>query len=157
MFKKWFQPTAEADAEFEGQAHRGGYVGSAAGPAEAPREPELVRELVTTMAQPEIAMASATGKYAPFDEIYRNGQVKPPKVTYGILKVAEMVASPHLTGMSAEAKRASLLMALDAAGVQLEDLLQDAMVRQRALNEYEDGQYKRLKEFEAQKAKENEA
>jgi len=68
-----------------------------------------------------------------------------------------MVNSPHLAGLTAETKRASLLMALDAAGVQLEDLLQDAMARQRALNEYEDVQYKRLKEFEAQKAKENEA
>lgn len=103
------------------------------------------------------ASAAGLGKFATFDEIYRNAPVKPPRALYGILKVAEMVNSPHLAGMSPAAKRGSLLMAFDAAGVQLEDLLQDAMVRQRALNEYEEGQYKSLKEFEATKANENEA
>ena len=141
MSKRWFQ-FAGPEAEFEEESHRNGAVDRA---AERSRDGEPVRE-----------PPSAAGKFAPFDEIYRNAPVKPPKVAYGILKVAEMVNSPHLAGMSPEAKRGSLLMALDAAGVQLEDLLQDAMVRQRALNDYEEGQHRRLKEFEAAKDKENE-
>ena len=153
MFKRLFQ-LASAEAEFEVEAHRNGAVDRPPVAAESSRDSEPVREPVTAA---HGASASAIGKFAPFDEIYRNAPVKPPKAPYGILKVAEMVNSPHLAGMAPGAKRGSLLMALDAAGVQVDDLLQDAMIRQRALNEYEEGQHKRLKEFEAAKVKENEA
>jgi hypothetical protein len=54
-------------------------------------------------------------------------------------------------------KRASVLMALEAAGVQIEDLLQDALLRQRALNDYEEKQRQALKEFETAKMQENAA
>ena len=37
---------------------------------------------------------------------------RPPVIKWGIQKVAEMLSSPHLQGMSLDAKRASLLMAL---------------------------------------------
>jgi hypothetical protein len=47
-------------------------------------------------------------------------------------------------------------MALEAAGVAVEDMLQDAVQRQRVLNEYEDGQRRRLEEFEKAKLTENE-
>jgi hypothetical protein len=94
-------------------------------------------------------------RYLGFDQIYGNAPVKPPKVAYGILKVAEMVNSSHLAGMSPEARRCSLLMALEAAGAEIEDLLQDAVVRQKALNDYEHSQQQRLKEFEAAKLEEN--
>lgn len=98
------------------------------------------------------------GELQSFEEIYRNAPVKPPKVAYaslGILRVVDMVHSPHLAGMSPEAKRNSVLMALEAVGVKVEDLLQDAMVRQRALNDYEEAQESKLKDFEASKGQEN--
>jgi len=98
------------------------------------------------------------GELQSFEEIYRNAPVKPPKVAYaslGILRVVDMVHSPHLAGMSAEAKRNSVLMALEAVGVKVEDLLQDAMVRQRALNDYEESQETKLKDFETSKQQEN--
>jgi hypothetical protein len=93
-----------------------------------------------------------------FEEIYRNAPVKPPKVAYaslGILRVVDMVHSPHLSGMSADAKRNAVLMALEAVGVKAEDLLQDAIVRQRALNDYEEAQQTKLKDFETSKDQEN--
>jgi hypothetical protein len=94
-------------------------------------------------------------KYLSFSQIYQGSTVKPPRLPDGILKVADMVSSPHLCGMSPDAKRCSLLMALDAAGVEIEELLQDAVVRQRALNDYEEAQRSRLRAFEAAKADEN--
>jgi hypothetical protein len=100
----------------------------------------------------------ANGELQSFEEIYRNAPVKPPKVAYaslGILRVVDMVHSPHLAGMSSDAKRNSVLMALEAVGVKVEDLLQDAMVRQRALNDYEESQESKLKDFESTKAQEN--
>jgi small-conductance mechanosensitive channel len=94
-------------------------------------------------------------KPASFDQIYQNAAAKPPQICYGIPKIMEMVDSPHLSGMTPEAKRCALFMALEAAGAQIEDLLQDAVVRQRALNDYEEKQQDRLRDFEAAILEEN--
>ena len=98
---------------------------------------------------------ASQGPFASFEEVYRGAPVKSSKAAYTILKVAEMVNNPYLGGMSADAKRNSILMALEAAGVSVDDLLQDAMVRQRALNDYEETLQRRLKEFETRKLEEN--
>jgi hypothetical protein len=101
--------------------------------------------------------AASPPKPPSFDQIYQSAAAKPPQISYGIPKVMQMVDSPHLVGMTPEAKRCALLMALDAAGAEIEDLLQDAVVRQRALNDYEEKQQDRLREFEAAVAEENRA
>jgi hypothetical protein len=115
---------------------------------EPPREP-------SANPTPAADNRAASRKIMDFEEIYQTAHFKPPKLSYSILKVVEMASSPHLSGMSAEAKRSALLMALDAAGVETEDLLQDAMLRQRALNEAQEALARKLEEFEAAKAKEN--
>jgi hypothetical protein len=121
--------------------------------------PVAAPEPAADPAQSKTALATASprepAKYAGFEQIYSGAPVKPPKVAYGILKIAEMVNSSHLTGMAPEARRCSLLMALEAAGAEIEDLLQDAVVRQKALNDYEHAQQQRLKEFETVKLDEN--
>ena len=90
-----------------------------------------------------------------FDEIYRSAGIKGPRLGYTIGKVIEMLHSEHIKNLSAEMKRSSLLMALEAAGVQVDEVLQDATLRQRAINSYEAIQRKHLEEFEARKAQEN--
>jgi hypothetical protein len=57
--------------------------------------------------------------------------------------------------MSTEGKRGAVLMALEIVGVKAEDLLQDAIVRQRALNVYEESQQTKLRDLETAKLKEN--
>ncbi len=106
---------------------------------------------------PEIrpTQEASTAPFSSFEEIYRGAPVKSSKIAYTILKVSEMTANPYLAGMAAEAKRNSILMALEAAGVSVDDLLQDAMVRQRALNDYEETLQRRLKDFETRKLEEN--
>ncbi|MGA3100001.1 MAG: hypothetical protein ABSF25_26410 [Bryobacteraceae bacterium] len=94
-------------------------------------------------------------KAALFEQLYQSAASKPPRIEYGILKIAEMLDNRHLAGLSSEVKRSAVLMALDAAGAQIDDLLQDAVVRQRALNDYEEAQQRHLKEFETAKAAEN--
>jgi len=97
---------------------------------------------------------SAKAEYAPalladFEQIYQGGAVKPPRLPYGVLKVADMLNNAHLGGMPAESKRSALLMALDAGGAKIEDILQDAIVRQRVLNDYEEARQRDLQNFEA--------
>jgi hypothetical protein len=92
------------------------------------------------------------GKFESFDEIYRSGPANQPSLAYDIMKIAQMLESPHIAGLSAESKRGSLMMALEAASVEPKDILQDAMVRQRALSDYEESQQKKMRDFESYKA-----
>jgi hypothetical protein len=89
------------------------------------------------------------------DEIYRSAGIKGPRLGYTIEKVIEMVQSEHIKTLPTETKRSALLMALDAAGVQVDEVLHDAILRQHAITSHEATQCKRLEEYEARKAQEN--
>jgi hypothetical protein len=89
-----------------------------------------------------------------FDEVYSNAGIKAGK-NYTILKIADMVNSKHLAEMTPEGKRNALMMALDAAEAEIGDLLQDAVTRNRALDDYEEERQEDVREFEASKAEEN--
>ena len=102
-------------------------------------------------------MEHAPALLTDFEQIYQGGAVKPPRLSYGVLKVAEMLNSAHLSGMSAESKRAALMMALDAGGAKMEDILQDAIVRQRLLNDYEEARQRDLQNFETSIQEQNRA
>jgi hypothetical protein len=99
----------------------------------------------------------SNAKLLSFEEIYHKSTFRAaiPTTTWDILKVADMIASEHLHGLSPTAKHSALMMALEAAGVAVADMLQDAVQRQRVLNEYEDSQRKRLDEFEKIKLGDN--
>jgi hypothetical protein len=90
-----------------------------------------------------------------FEEIYRTSSIPNPRLGYSITKVVAMLSNEHIHDLPAETKRASLLMALEAAGIQVNEVLQDATLRQHALNSYETSQKKRLEQYEARKAQEN--
>ncbi len=97
-------------------------------------------------------------KLSSFEDIYHRSSFKAATSTaaWDILKVADMIGSEHLHGLSPAGKHSALMMALEAAGVAVEDMLQDAVQRQRVLNEYEDGQRRRLEDFEKIKLADNE-
>lgn len=143
----------------EDASNGNGCNGSAGHHNVAPEPADAELAVAAAECPPEPAPAPPVRKQAQnpasFEQIYQNAAVKPPRLSWGILKVAEMVNSEHLAGMSVDARRCSVLMALEAAGAAVEDLLQDAMARQRALNEHEDAQARALKDFEAAKLEEN--
>ncbi|HUA21393.1 MAG TPA: hypothetical protein VMB25_21750 [Bryobacteraceae bacterium] len=97
-------------------------------------------------------------KLLSFGELYRKSAFKAATSTaaWDILKMADMLESEHLRGLTPAAKHSALMMALEAAGVAVEDMLQDAVQRQRILNEYEEAQRRRLEEFENAKLRDNE-
>lgn len=90
-----------------------------------------------------------------YDDIYHAAGIMSPRSGYGIHKVVEMLNSQRIRELSTDIKRASVLMALDAAGTSVDEVLEDATRRQKALDTYEAAQRKQLEEFEAQKSKEN--
>jgi hypothetical protein len=73
---------------------------------------------------------------------------------YSVLKVVEMLNSEHIRALSKDLKRAAVLMALDAAGVSVEQVRQDARARQDALDSYETQQKKQAEAEWARRAEE---
>jgi hypothetical protein len=65
-----------------------------------------------------------------------------------------MLNSEHIRELSRETKRAAILMALDAAGLTLEQVQRDARARQSALDAYENEQKKQVEAEWARKAEE---
>jgi len=90
-----------------------------------------------------------------YDDIYHAAGIMSPRSGYGIHKVVDMLNSDRIRDLSKDVQRASVLMALEAAGASVGELLQDATRRQQALNSYEDAQRKQLEEFESRKSQEN--
>jgi len=157
MLRRFFHFSLDGDEAAPNGSHRNGssgHGGAPQGPVARAKEDSAPLEPVSAPA-PKSEGVGTLGHIVPFEEIYRNASFKQPKVAYDILKVAEMVNSQHVAGLSVEAKRCAVLMALDVAGVETEDLLQDAMARQRALNDYEEALQNSLREFEVTKNREN--
>jgi hypothetical protein len=89
------------------------------------------------------------------EDIYRTAGIATPRKGYNITKVVEMLHSEHMRGLSKELKRASVLMALDAAGISTEALLDDAKARLEAIDSYEAAQRKQFEAEWARRAEEN--
>jgi hypothetical protein len=104
---------------------------------------------------PEPKFAPPAGAPASFDEIYNLAEIPAPEHGYTILKVAEMLENEHIRGLSPAVKRSSILVALDAAGVKVDEVIQDAVRRDRALDGYERAQQATLESLEKSKAVEN--
>lgn len=155
MLKRLFQfssnghGSAEAESESSGSANGA----LAVAPADEWRQPLRAADFGSARTDP----AASAQKPGGFEQIYQTAAVEPPRAAYSILQVAEMTNSPHLAGMPPEVRRCALLMALEAAHMDSDQLLQDAMLRQRALNDHEDTLQERLRTFEAGKADENRA
>jgi len=91
----------------------------------------------------------------PMEDIYRAAGITSPRRGYSITKVVEMLRSEHLRGASRELRRAAVLMALDAAGVSVDEVLQDAKARQEAVDAYATEQRKHAEAQWARKVEEN--
>jgi len=76
----------------------------------------------------------------PMEEIFRAAGVMSPRKGYSVQKVTEMINSEHVRNLAKDMKRAAVLMALDAAGVAVEQIQRDAKSRQEALDAYEASQ-----------------
>jgi len=90
-----------------------------------------------------------------FEEIYKAAEIPPAPQGYSILKVAHMLESEHIRNLPSDVKKSSVLVALDAAGADIKDVIQDAIRRDRALDTYERVQQRAVEELEVKKSQEN--
>jgi hypothetical protein len=98
---------------------------------------------------------SFPGELLSMEDIYRAAGIVGSRRGYSINKVVEMLRSEHIRGLSKEMKRASVLMALDAAGVSIDEVVRDAKARQAAIEGYQADQRKLFEAQWARKAEEN--
>jgi hypothetical protein len=103
----------------------------------------------------DMTMAAPRGDLLLLEDIYRTAGIIEPRMGYSITKVVEMLSNDHLRGLGDEVKRASVLMALSAAGIPLGDILEDAAQRQAAVAAYEVEQRKKFEEYWTRRAEEN--
>ena len=159
--KSWYNYFVSVDQAEEGQAETAeGAEGterkaSTAGPSAAP--PRTAAQTVAEIASGLKTEAKFTGPVAnptSFDEIYAAAEIKPPASGFTILKIIDLLQSEHIRNLSRDVKRSSLMLALEAAGVKPQDVVQDAIIRDKALDTYESVQQKALAELEAKKTQE---
>ena len=88
-------------------------------------------------------------------EVYRAQVNTRSTGEYTILKVAQMLQSEYMRPLPVEAKRAAILVALQAAGVRARDVIDDAVQRTEVLANAERAREKALHEFELRKEEAN--
>lgn len=118
-------------------------------PAAPPRAADLVKD-----ADAEAELTGPVTAPASFDDVYGAAQIQAPVHGYSVLKVAEMLQSEHLQSLPVDVKKKSILVALDAAGVKVADIVEDAVRRDRALDTYERVLQKNLEQLRGEKERE---
>jgi hypothetical protein len=158
LAKKWYSYFVVADDQPEpsdAQPGRGSVQGGGAREA-APvdREPKRVTDVVPDAEADARFAAPITGP-TDLGIVYTSAQIAAPAHGYTVLKVAEMLRSEHLQSLPQEVKRKSIMVALDAAGVKVAEIVEDAVRRDRALDTYERVLEKHLKDLRTQIETEN--
>jgi len=100
-------------------------------------------------------VASSQVELVRVEDIYRTAGIMNPRSGCSIGKVVKMLHNEHACKLSKEAQRAAVLMALDVAGVPIDEVLEDANARQHALDSYEAEVRKDLETAWARTAAEN--
>ena len=144
MSKKWYNYFVSVDA--------------AAGEGQAPDAPPSAARTIADIAAstaPTPAFTQPVADPTVFEQIYQAAEIRTPAHGFTIFKIADMLKSEHIRSLPVEIKRSSVLLALDAAGVKLQEIIEDAVRRDRALDTFETVQQRALDQLEARKAEEN--
>lgn len=147
MGKKWYNYFVSVGGSEGGAGEPQGDMPEAANAAQA------IAEIAASVKPTQFSQPVADP--TSFEQIYQAAEIRPPAHGFTIFKIAEMLKSEHIRTLSAEIKRSSVLLALDAAGVKLQEVIEDAVRRDRALDAFEVVQQRALEQFEARKTDEN--
>jgi Asp-tRNA(Asn)/Glu-tRNA(Gln) amidotransferase A subunit family amidase len=123
--------------------------------ADAEAQAPPPRRVTDVVPEAEPAFTTPVANPTALEDIYRSAQIVAAAHGYTVLKVAEMLQSEHIRSLPSEVKRKSILVALDAAGVTVNEIVEDAVRRDRALDTYERVLQKNLEELRSQKDAEN--
>jgi len=149
MSKKWYNLFVSVDEST-------GRPADSEGTAPPPTAAQAVADIARSVGPgPPPTFTSPVSNPTSFAEIYQAAEIHPPAHGFTIEKVGEMLRSEHIRNLPRDVKRSSVLVALEAVGAPLQDVIQDAMKRDQALDTFESVQEKALNQLEAQKQQEN--
>ncbi|HMC63277.1 MAG TPA: hypothetical protein VKJ01_29040 [Candidatus Solibacter sp.] len=124
-------------------------------PATAPpNAAQAVADIARSLGPPP-AFTAPVNNPSSLAEIYQAAEIQPPAHGFTIEKVADMLHSEHIRNLPREVKRSSVMVALEAVGAPLQDVIQDAMKRDQALDTFERVQEQALNQLESRKEQEN--
>ncbi|MFN8006574.1 MAG: hypothetical protein U0V70_06075 [Terriglobia bacterium] len=153
MSKKWYNYFVSTETPTPSPDHPSKESG-ASEPKPDRTPAQTIADIASSIA-PVAKFSSPVTDPNSFAEIYKAAEVPLPSHGYTILKVGDMLQSEHIRNLPSEVKRSSILLALDAAGVKIEEVIGDAVRRDRALDTYERVLQKSVEELEAHKTEEN--
>src|SRR5215471_14885123 len=149
MSKKWYNYIVSVDDAAAQQVQS-----NSPAAATSKSAAQSVAEIAATIA-PEPQFTTPVSDPTSFEEIYKAAEIPGPSHGYSILKVSQMLESEHIRNLPSDVRKSSILVALDAAGVDVKDVIQDAIRRDRALDTYERVQQRAVQELDDRKTKEN--
>lgn len=149
MTKKWYNYFVSVDQDAANEES-----GSRSTNPTAKSPAQSVAEIAAGVAA-EPQFTKPVSEPTSFEEIYHAAEIPEAPHGYSILRVAQMMESEHIRSLPSDVKRSSVLVGLEAAEVNIKDVIQDAIYRDRALDGYERVQQRALEELESAKNKEN--
>lgn len=121
-----------------------GTSGDASLPAQA--EPDLA-EAFAAASRPALTRSTVPLDVPDWSGVYREAGVHPPPHGYGVDRVGEMLETKRFGSLDRDTKRKAILAALDAAAVSVRDVIQDAVMRDEALEAFETVKQREVEEL----------
>ena len=113
------------------------------------RETEIPAEAFDAAEPRRVTRSEVPADVADFGAVFAEAGIELPLHGYGIDKVAEMLESKRLATLGREVKATAVMAALEAAGVPLRDVIQDAVKRDKALDAFEAAKGREIQELHA--------
>ena len=121
------------------------YIETPGGPASAPETGSA--DAFAVASPPALSRSSVPLDVADWSAVYREAGVHPPPHGYGVDRIGEMLETKRFGSLDRETKRKAVLAALDAAGVSVRDVVQDAIARDHALEAFETFKQREVEEL----------
>jgi hypothetical protein len=122
-----------------------------AGPPRRGGPPPRTREIPPEVAEAEpprqVARSEVAADVEDFGAVYEEAGIELPLHGYGIDKVSEMLQNKRLASLNREVRASAVLAALEAASVDVEDVIQDGVRRDKALDAFEAAKERALVEL----------
>ena len=97
-----------------------------------------------------VARSEVPAGVEDFSAVYKEAGIALPPHGYGVDRVAEMLAGKRLAALGREVKATAVLAALEAARVDVQDVIEDGIRRDKALDAFEAAKEREVVEKKAQ-------
>ncbi|MBI4903684.1 MAG: hypothetical protein HY820_08615 [Acidobacteria bacterium] len=155
MSKKWYNYFVSVSGENAADPGAAPDSTTEATPNAAQTVADIARSLAPQPPPPDVPYTPGSAIPENFQDLYQTAGLTTPPHGYTVDKISSMLQSQHIRDLPAEVKRSSVLVALDAAGVKVMEIIEDAVKRDRALDAFERVRQRSVDQLEAQKAQEN--